>query len=89
VRTREPTAAHWLSIDAAARLSGTSIVTPRRLFERNALHPADMSVVSRLDEIVARKICDEWRTQLGKDWRTGAALPAGWERLRRTAVRES
>ncbi|MBZ0119270.1 MAG: hypothetical protein K8H88_19930, partial [Sandaracinaceae bacterium] len=61
----------WVSIRDAAATLGFSVVSLRRLIERNARRAADGGTEAVVDGVRARKVGRTWRVQLSDAWTSG------------------
>ena len=58
----------WLTVDQAAAILNTPVVTLRRTLERNSRRGPNAGTIARVDGITARKLGRHWRVWLDPGW---------------------
>ncbi len=63
----------WVSVRVAASHLGFSVVSLRRVIERNARRSADGGIEATFDGLRAKKLGRTWRVALGDRWAAGVS----------------
>jgi hypothetical protein len=66
--------AAWLTVDQAAAILNTPVVTLRRTLERNSRRGPNAGTIARVDGITARKLGRHWRVWLDPEWLSPSAI---------------